>query len=44
MNELEKYHAELNKIDKFYEGFNLHYEEFNSFKQGYRNTVGRVFE
>ena len=44
MNELEKYHVELKKIDKFYEGFHLTHEEFNAFKQGYRNTIGRVFE
>ena len=36
--------SELNKIDYFKEGFNSEVQEFSSFKQGYRNTVGKVYE
>lgn len=44
MKLLENKTSELKKIPNFYDGFHLGFEDFNSFKQGYRNTVGMVFE
>lgn len=44
MKYLEGHTGELKKIPNFFDGFNLGFEEFNSFKQGYRNTVGMIFE
>lgn len=43
-NSLIVYKDEVKKIDRFLDGYSMQTQDFQAIKQGYRNTVSKVFQ